>query len=55
MYFIKAGAGEGIKSELIMTWSKGAHLVDTGFNSNTLEHWTIKGNDGAKNCMERSK
>ena len=43
----KAGAGEGIKAT-DLTWSKGAHLVDTGFNSNTLEHWTIKGNDGAK-------
>lgn len=42
----KANAGEGIKAT-DLTWSKGAHLVDTGFNSNTLEHWTIKGTDGA--------
>lgn len=39
----KAGAGEGIKAT-DLTWSKGAHLVDTGFNSNTLEHWNIQGN-----------
>ena len=43
----KAGTGEGIKAA-DLTWSKGAHLVDTGFNSNTLEHWDIKGKDGAK-------
>lgn len=42
----KAGAGEGIKAE-DLTWSKGAHLVDTGFNSGTLEHWTIQG-EGAE-------
>ena len=43
----KAGAGEGIKAT-DLTWSKGAHLVDTGFNSNTLEHWDITGEDSAK-------
>lgn len=40
----KAGAGEGIKAE-DLTWSRGAHLVDTGFNSGTLAHWTIQGED----------
>lgn len=42
----KADAGEGIKIE-DLTWSKGAHLVDTGFNSNKLDHWDIKG-EGAE-------
>ena len=42
----KANAGEGIKAT-DMTWSKGAHIVDTGFNSNTLSNWNIK-DDGAE-------
>ena len=42
----KAGAGEGIKAS-DLTWSKEAHLEDTGFNSGTLDHWTIRG-EGAE-------
>ena len=42
----KADAGEGIKAT-DLTWSKGAHLADTGFNSNTLEYWDIEG-EGAE-------
>jgi len=38
----KADYGEGIKIEEL-AWSKGAHIVDTGFNSNTLQWWDIKG------------
>lgn len=38
----KNGVGEGIKAT-DLTWSAGAHLVDTGFNSNTLDYWTIEG------------
>lgn len=38
----KAGAGEGIKAA-DLTWSKGAHIADTGFNSGTLDYWDIQG------------
>lgn len=38
----KAGVGEGIKAA-DLTWSKGAHIVDTGFNSGTLDYWDIQG------------
>lgn len=41
-YVLHKGEGEGIKST-DLTWSKGSHLIDTGFNSNTLDHWDIKG------------
>ena len=42
----KANAGEGITASNL-TWSKGSHLIDTGFNSNSLDQWKITG-EGAR-------
>ncbi|CVI65756.1 Endo-alpha-N-acetylgalactosaminidase precursor [Clostridiales bacterium CHKCI001] len=34
---------KGTSANPEIQWSENAHIVDTGFNSGTLDHWTIKG------------
>ncbi|MFK4412499.1 endo-alpha-N-acetylgalactosaminidase [Bacillus sp. RC251] len=38
---------KGPKSNKDVKWSEGMHLIDTGFNSNSLKDWKIKGDSKA--------
>ncbi|PEC63254.1 cell surface protein [Bacillus wiedmannii] len=38
---------KGPKSNKDVKWSEGIHLIDTGFNSNSLKDWKIKGDSKA--------
>ncbi|KAA0768319.1 cell surface protein [Bacillus sp. AR2-1] len=38
---------KGPKSNKDVKWSEGMHLIDTGFNSNSLKDWKIKGDSQA--------
>ncbi|WP_157349532.1 endo-alpha-N-acetylgalactosaminidase family protein [Bacillus sp. EE-W1] len=38
---------KGPKSNKDVKWSQGIHLIDTGFNSNSLKDWKIKGDSKA--------